>query len=135
MRKENISYQERKYLLHIINRMAERMTEEDALVLTCLYKFYRDRRDPNVDISKTVNDVMQVTGLDKNKARLSLRVLETALFLNKKRACRNWVYTITDEGCLALNYLLNQKTFPGRKGKFVEIINENSSENSKKEGK
>ena len=88
-------------------------------------------KDPNVDISKTVNDVMQVTGLDKNKARLTLRVLEATLFIDKKRSCRNWVYTITDEGCLALNYLLNQKVFPGRKGKFVEIINQNI----KKEGK
>lgn len=127
-----MSWEERQYRQRLINRMAEKMTEDDALVLTCLYKLYQDSKEPKkADIFKTISDIMGFTKLDKNKVRSALRVLEVTLFIEKKKLSRNWIYAIKEEGCLALKNLLNQDIFPGRKVKFLAIL----EESMKKEGR
>lgn len=108
----------------VVNEFAHKMNEDDALVLMFLYKIYKSKSIPNQEDNRfaTVKLVIEETGLDKNKARKSLMRLELINFLEKRRRCRAWHYTISVDGAAALNYLLDTKEFPGRKIKFFAIL-------------
>ena len=106
-----------------VNRIAKNMTEEVAIVLA-----YLSEAKKNGTEGGTANDVMQATAMEKNKARLALLLLDVTNFVQKVRVDHSWVYSLTDDGEVALKYLLDSKMYPGRAIKIEAILKAPSTE-------
>jgi hypothetical protein len=131
MIKEFQSKQERDIIGRYIKKLAQGLSEQDALVLIYLYKVTKQSESKcNAVIAKasgdTVNAISNVTNTESFAVRLSLMKLEDKCFISKRRKGHFLKYEITDDGAYALNYLMNSTNFPGRKEKFDALLSDNN---------
>jgi len=131
MIKEFQSKQERDIIGRYIKKLAQGLSEQDALVLIYLYKVTKQSESKcNAVIAKasgdTVNAISNVTNTESFAVRLSLMKLEDKCFISKRRKGHFLKYEITDDGAYALNYLMNSTNFPGRREKFDALLSDNN---------
>ena len=101
-----------EYKIAYIYGMAKKMSEDVAVVLAYLSEA----------MGGTTGDIMKRTALEKNRARQALLLLDVTNFVQKVRVEHSWMYTISDEGRIALGYLLDEKLYPGRSIKVKAIL-------------
>jgi|GEM_PF-3743523 len=129
MIKEFQSKQERDIIGRYINKLAQGLSEQDALILKYLYEVAKQNKSKNSTVvakaaGDTVNAISDVTDTESFAVRLSLMKLDDKCFISKRRKGHFLKYEITDDGAYALNYLMNSTNFPGRREKFDALLSE-----------
>ena len=128
------SKQEKDIIGQCIRKLAQNLSEQDALILKYLYEIAKQSEKNGAFLVKTskdtVNAISNMTNVETFAVRLSLMRLEDKCFVNKRRKGHFLRYEITDDGAYALNYLMNSTNFPGRKEKFDALLsNKGGSKN------
>ena len=130
MIKEAQSKQEKDIIGQCIRKLAQNLSEQDALILKYLYEIAKQSEKNGAFLVKTskdtVNSISNVTNTESFAVRLSLMKLEDKCFISKRRKGHFLKYEITDDGAYALNYLMNSTNFPGRKEKFDALLSDNN---------
>ena len=124
------SKQEKDIIGQCIRKLAQNLSEQDALILKYLYEIAKQSEKNGAFLVKTskdtVNAISNMTNVETFAVRLSLMRLEDKCFVNKRRKGHFLRYEITDDGAYALNYLMNSTNFPGRKEKFDALLSDNN---------
>jgi predicted transcriptional regulator len=131
MIKEFQSKQESDIIGRYIKKLAQGLSEQDALILKYLYDVAKQNESKSSTVfakisGDTVNSISNVTNTESFAVRLSLMKLEDKCFISKRRKGHFLKYEITDDGAYALNYLMNSTNFPGRKEKFDALLSDNN---------
>jgi len=125
MIKEAQSKQEKDIIGRYIKQITQKLTEQDALILKYLRNVATQSQGESSGekYNVTVRGIADATKIDIFAVRRCLDKLDAACFVDKgKGRRRTLIYTITDDGAHALNYLMSNASFPGRREKFEALL-------------
>ena len=100
-----------------IQDAARHLTEDEALILTHLLKI---RKVNNENCS--VASVSKALKIAQCNVRVALGRMEVPNFVLKGKEKRKFVYSITQDGVTALNFLMDAKIYPGRRAKIMGVV-------------
>lgn len=126
MAEPQLSRDAREYRVTYLKRISEKASEETALVLAVIYtesKKSSMSEPKNIYTSVTIDSIIVRSMLSEATIRRQVEKLEFADFIQRKKVDRTWLYSITMNGYEAMNFMVDEEKFPGRKAKINAILN------------